>query len=218
MEPCLLLLFLPRCPADAGRHRYALGRDWPRRRTRGPHHLPHRRPRLGDRAGPPGAVLEVGCGTARNLRVLARTAPAKAGAQDRVALEHGRAQTMAPTRQFGRDRPFDVIFFSYVLSMIPDWPTALRSRPAAPGPGRPPLRRQLLGPGRASRLGPRGAAAVTGPVRRPSAARPRLAPPSVGPRRRPVLRRPALGAPLRLPRDRASGRSGVRPCARRPQR
>lgn len=126
---------------DATRRYYLLGRDRMLRQIA----------RL-----PAGAVLEVGCGTARNLRVLDRAAPqhalfgidaslsmlatarttlAEAGARDRVALEHGLAQTLAPARQFGRDRPFDVIFFSYVLSMIPDWPAALRSalRHLAPG-------------------------------------------------------------------------------------
>jgi len=126
---------------DASRRYYLLGRDRMLRQIA-------RRPA--------GTVLEVGCGTARNLRVLDRTAPhhtlygldashsmldtarttlAKAGAQDRVALEHGLAQALAPARPFDRDRPFDVIFFSYVLSMIPEWPAALRSalRHLAPG-------------------------------------------------------------------------------------
>jgi S-adenosylmethionine-diacylgycerolhomoserine-N-methlytransferase len=126
---------------DATRRYYLLGRDRTLRQIA----------RL-----PAGAVLEVGCGTARNLRVLARTAPhhtlcgldashsmldtartalLRAGVADRVALAHGLAQTLAPARQFGRDRPFDVILFSYVLSMIPDWPAALRRalRHLAPG-------------------------------------------------------------------------------------
>jgi S-adenosylmethionine-diacylgycerolhomoserine-N-methlytransferase len=126
---------------DASRRYYLLGRDRLLRQIA-------RRPA--------GAVLEVGCGTARNLRVLARTAPhhtlygldashsmldtartalLRAGVADRVALEHGLAQTLAPARRFGRDRPFDVIFFSYVLSMIPDWPAALRSALRHLGPG-----------------------------------------------------------------------------------
>jgi S-adenosylmethionine-diacylgycerolhomoserine-N-methlytransferase len=95
---------------------------------------------------PGGDVLEVGCGTARNLRVLDRTAPQHAlygidaslsmlatardkveqeNCMDRITLGHGVAQELAPEEHLGVDRHFDVIFFSYVLSMIPSWNEAL---------------------------------------------------------------------------------------------
>lgn len=94
----------------------------------------------------PGRVLEVGCGTARNLRVLAETAPQhqlygldaslamlatarhaldRAGVTGRVTLAQGLAEQLAPRAQFGVDGPFDAIFFSYVLSMISEWRVAL---------------------------------------------------------------------------------------------
>lgn len=93
-----------------------------------------------------GRVLEIGCGTARNLRVLAETAPQhrlygldasramlatargalnRAGVTGRVTLAQGLAEQLAPRAQFGVDGPFDAIFFSYVLSMISEWRVAL---------------------------------------------------------------------------------------------
>jgi S-adenosylmethionine-diacylgycerolhomoserine-N-methlytransferase len=95
---------------------------------------------------PAGRVLEVGCGTARNLRVLDDQAPQhtlygldaslamlatarekleRAGCTERVCLAQGLAEELQPKKQFGIDEPFDVIFFSYVLSMIPSWDAAL---------------------------------------------------------------------------------------------
>jgi S-adenosylmethionine-diacylgycerolhomoserine-N-methlytransferase len=116
---------------DATRRYYLLGRD-----------------RMLDRIAerPAGRVLEVGCGTARNLRVLDATAPhhtlygidaslamlatardklEEAGCTDRITLAQGLAQELDPRSQLGVEGPFDVIFFSYVLSMIPSWPAAL---------------------------------------------------------------------------------------------
>jgi len=95
---------------------------------------------------PGGRVLEVGCGTARNLHVLDDQAPQhtlygldpslamlatarekleRAGCTERVHLAQGLAEDLRPEKQFGVDKPFDIIFFSYVLSMIPSWGTAL---------------------------------------------------------------------------------------------
>jgi len=95
---------------------------------------------------PPSAVLEMGCGTARNLRVLAHKAPQhtlygldaslamlatardkleQADCTDRVRLAQGLAQEFDAEEHLGVEDPFDVIFFSYVLSMIPSWPAAL---------------------------------------------------------------------------------------------
>ena len=91
------------------------------------------------------AVLEVGCGTARNLIAVAAQYPSaqlygldassemlrtarlsleKAGLAERAVLEQGYAETFTPSL-FGREKPFDAIIFSYSLSMIPDWNQAL---------------------------------------------------------------------------------------------
>lgn len=116
---------------DSTRRYYLLGRD---------QMLDH----IADR--PAGAVLEMGCGTARNLRVLDEKAPQHSlygidaslamlatardklerdGCTDSIRLAQGLAQELNPKQHFGVDGPFDVIFFSYVLSMIPSWPEAL---------------------------------------------------------------------------------------------
>jgi len=101
--------------------------------------------------GPDTATLEVGCGTARNLIQLARrpepghlygldashemleTAAhsiarqgGRAGdGRPAIVLRQGLAEELDARRMFGRDGPFDTIFFSYCLSMIPTWPGAL---------------------------------------------------------------------------------------------
>jgi S-adenosylmethionine-diacylgycerolhomoserine-N-methlytransferase len=90
-------------------------------------------------------LVEVGCGTARNLVRIARLYPhaelfgldasqemlksateslARAGLADRVRLVHGYAESLSPAL-FGETRPFDRAVFSYSLSMIPDWQGAL---------------------------------------------------------------------------------------------
>jgi S-adenosylmethionine-diacylgycerolhomoserine-N-methlytransferase len=100
------------------------------------------------------AVVEVGCGTARNLIQLARRYPtaqlygldassqmletataalARAGLADRVTLRLGYAEDLTPA-MFGRSEPFDAVLFPYSLSMIPDWKQALRSAAACLGP------------------------------------------------------------------------------------
>jgi S-adenosylmethionine-diacylgycerolhomoserine-N-methlytransferase len=94
---------------------------------------------------PGGHVLEVGCGTARNLIMVARLYPdtvcygvdvsrrmletarvsvERAGLAGRILLGEGDAADFDPQRLFGRSG-FDRIFFSYSLSMIPPWPGAL---------------------------------------------------------------------------------------------
>jgi len=91
-------------------------------------------------------VLEIGCGTARNLIQLARlkpglnlygldasqemlnTAQGKVDAArlpDPIVLRQCLAEELDAKRTFGLDRPFDAVFFSYSLSMIPTWPQAL---------------------------------------------------------------------------------------------
>ncbi|MBX3490634.1 MAG: class I SAM-dependent methyltransferase [Parvibaculum sp.] len=95
---------------------------------------------------PPGAtVLEVGCGTGRNLvhaarlhgqadyfgidishemLASARRAARRAGFDGAIHLAAGDATRFHPYAVFGLSR-FDRIFMSYTLSMIPDWQAAL---------------------------------------------------------------------------------------------
>lgn len=93
-----------------------------------------------------GAVLEIGCGTGRNLIAVGKVWPearlygvdiseamletahkavAKAGMADRVVLAQGDACGFDPAALFGRV-DFERVFISYALSMIPDWEGALR--------------------------------------------------------------------------------------------
>jgi S-adenosylmethionine-diacylgycerolhomoserine-N-methlytransferase len=90
------------------------------------------------------SLVEIGCGTARNLIAIARTYPGvrlygldasaemlktaevqlkRAALADRVTLVHGLAEDLTPA-QFG-ESSFDHAIFSYSLSMIPDWRQAL---------------------------------------------------------------------------------------------
>lgn len=91
-------------------------------------------------------VLEVGCGTARNLIRIGRAYPgelygldassemlrsagaaiARAGFESRIRLACGLAEDVSPG-QFGLSQPFEHIIFSYSLSMIPDWRGALQA-------------------------------------------------------------------------------------------
>jgi S-adenosylmethionine-diacylgycerolhomoserine-N-methlytransferase len=112
------------------------------------------------RTGPQTATLEVGCGTARNLVKLARrpepgllcgldashemleTAAASitkhrvpAAGRQPIVLRQGLAEQLDARRMFGREAPFDTIFFSYCLSMIPTWPGAIDAALANLKPG-----------------------------------------------------------------------------------
>lgn len=101
-----------------------------------------------------GAVLEVGCGTGRNLIRAARLWPkacfygldisaemlataqanvAAAGLADRITLAQADAAAFDPVALFGRAR-FDRVIFSYTLSMIPPWREALAQGCAVAAP------------------------------------------------------------------------------------
>ena len=92
-------------------------------------------------------LVEVGCGTARNLIRIAECYPQaqlfgldasqemlktaaqaidRAGLSDRIKLAYGYAEELSPS-MFGESRPFDRALFSYSLSMIPDWKQALKA-------------------------------------------------------------------------------------------
>jgi S-adenosylmethionine-diacylgycerolhomoserine-N-methlytransferase len=94
-------------------------------------------------ARPDESVVEIGCGTARNLIGIARTYPgtrlygldaseqmlitareAAAHLGDRIRLRHGLAEEL-DAAAFGEPMGFDHAIFSYSLSMIPDWRGAL---------------------------------------------------------------------------------------------
>jgi S-adenosylmethionine-diacylgycerolhomoserine-N-methlytransferase len=105
------------------------------------------RDRLVERLAPPadGRVLEVGCGTARNLvlaaeawprarffgidvsnemLITARQVVERAGLGGHIALAHADATHFDPAVLFGVPS-FSRIVFSYSLSMIPQWRAAL---------------------------------------------------------------------------------------------
>ncbi len=111
---------------DASRKFYLLGRD-----------------RLIDGLSPPpgGTVLEIGCGTGRNLIRIAQAYPGRAcfgldvsaemlatarqsvgrvGLSDRIILKQADATAFDPQALFGQ-AGFDRIVISYALSMIPPW-------------------------------------------------------------------------------------------------
>jgi S-adenosylmethionine-diacylgycerolhomoserine-N-methlytransferase len=95
-------------------------------------------------AKPDEQVIELGCGTARNLIRIAeayhntklygfdasqemlrtaKRAVVRAGLSHRIALMHGLAEQVP--RHFAPEVRFDHAIFSYSLSMIPDWRGAL---------------------------------------------------------------------------------------------
>lgn len=125
---------------DATRKFYLLGRD-----------------RVIEELAPPpgGRVLEIACGTGRNLIAAARRYPGahlygfdistamldtarrqvrKAGLDDHIRVAHGDATDFSPERLFATPA-FDRIFISYALSMIPPWRAALQQALGALAPG-----------------------------------------------------------------------------------
>lgn len=93
-------------------------------------------------------VLEMGCGTARNLLILAKRNPQarfygldastqmlltarkkieQAGLENKIVLRQCLAEKMSCNATFGLSEPFDSIFFSYSLSMIPTWREAMQA-------------------------------------------------------------------------------------------
>ena len=125
---------------DATRKYFLLGRD-----------------RLLDDLDPPpgGTVLEIGCGTARNLILAARRYPharlfgfdiseemlvtarasiERAGLSDRITLAQGDATDFDVSEMFGIDH-VDRAFCSYTLSMIPPWRQVIPAAMRAVGPG-----------------------------------------------------------------------------------
>lgn len=104
-----------------------------------------RRLRAAVRPQPGARILEVGCGTGRNLILLARAWPdvafvgidissemlsyarekvRRAGLTERIALIEGELADAAQSQQCRT--PFDYVLFSFSLSMIPDWQGVLR--------------------------------------------------------------------------------------------
>lgn len=125
---------------DATRKYYLLGRD-----------------RLLSELDPPqgGTILEIGCGTGRNLVLAARRYPharlygfdissemlktarasiARAGFSDRITVAEGDATSFDTSALFGAPS-FDRVFISYSLSMIPPWRQVLAPSLAAVAPG-----------------------------------------------------------------------------------
>jgi S-adenosylmethionine-diacylgycerolhomoserine-N-methlytransferase len=91
-------------------------------------------------------ICEIGCGTGRNLLALARRHPeaeiygidasqemlksarasiARAGLDQRIRIRCALAEQLDLERAFGLAGKFDVVVFSYTLSMIPSWERAL---------------------------------------------------------------------------------------------
>jgi S-adenosylmethionine-diacylgycerolhomoserine-N-methlytransferase len=98
-------------------------------------------------------LVEIGCGTGRNLIAIAHAYPQarlfgldasaemlktaalqvrRAGFEHRIILAQGLAEQLSPST-FGQDG-FEHALFSYSLSMIPDWRAALTAARAALAP------------------------------------------------------------------------------------
>jgi S-adenosylmethionine-diacylgycerolhomoserine-N-methlytransferase len=125
---------------DATRKYYLLGRD---------DLIAGLRPEANDR------VLEIGCGTGRNLILAAQNYPgakffgidvstamlttaidkiARTGLSSRVRVAHGEATAFNPAMLFGMVQ-FQRVFLSYCLSMIPGWCAVLNRAASLVAPG-----------------------------------------------------------------------------------
>ncbi len=125
---------------DGTRRYYLLGRD---------QMISGLRPEAG------ASVLEIGCGTGRNLVLAARLCPdarffgidvstemlttaiaaiSRAGLNSHVRVAHGDATAFDPKSLFGIPQ-FDHLMISYSLSMIPDWRRVLRAAAVHLKPG-----------------------------------------------------------------------------------
>ncbi|MCW6508664.1 class I SAM-dependent methyltransferase [Lichenifustis flavocetrariae] len=110
---------------------------------------------IADLAPGQGSVLEIGCGTGRNLAAVARRYPAahlygldvsaamlqtanaaftRRNLRGRIRTALADATAFDPQACFGQPK-FDRIFFSYTLSMIPDWRAALEQAATRLAPG-----------------------------------------------------------------------------------
>ncbi len=106
-------------------------------------------------AQPNEKIVEIGCGTARNLIAISKAYPdaqlfgldashemlrsakesvLQAGLKEKITLAHGLAEDMTPAL-FGTSEKFDRAIFSYSLSMIPDWRGALKTAAQNVRPG-----------------------------------------------------------------------------------
>lgn len=92
-------------------------------------------------------ILEIGCGTGRNLIILSRKLPnaqlfgidassamiktavskTRAANIEKIKFACALADDFSYSATFNEPTPFDTIFFSYSLSMIPDWQSALKN-------------------------------------------------------------------------------------------
>jgi S-adenosylmethionine-diacylgycerolhomoserine-N-methlytransferase len=125
---------------DATRRYYLLGRD---------RLIAGLRPAAGQ------SILEIGCGTGRNLALAAQLYPearfygidvstemlasavttiSRGGLTDRIRVTHGDGTAFDPKALFGM-QSFDQIFVSYSLSMIPDWRRVLETAASHLNPG-----------------------------------------------------------------------------------
>lgn len=92
-------------------------------------------------------VVEIGCGTGRNLEKLARRTPSakffgidassqmletavtklESAGIDNVQFRCELAENFSPSRSLGIGTDVDTIFFSYAITMIPEWRSAIRA-------------------------------------------------------------------------------------------